>query len=442
MKKEMMKKFESGQAIILIAVAVVGLLGMTALAVDGSMVYSDRNSLQGTADNTVMSAAAAGAIELDKQGVFTMDYSCDDAGVIASMVAARDAAIARAATNGVELDADISDGNGVQVTCSVVKVEGYYDRYFDVAVKITNSTKTAFTKVLFPKGIANQVEAASRVRPRRTLANGNAIASLGSEHCNGGITMNGTVDVFVYDGGIYSNYCLQVMGNVDVNLIVDYGGISYVAFYTNTGNTSVNPTPQQVDESIPVVEIPTPDCASLTNYGAFSQTSAGSNGTINPGRFSSIKLSGGTLTMNPGLYCVSGAFTVSGSPTLKVAGDKDDTSGVTIYMPAGSMSLSGNAKILLRAPSVNQPPALKGMLLFAPLSNTNTMTITGNVNSFIRGTIYVPGAPIVVQGNGNAEGWYSELIGENVQLGGNANLVIHATSDFNYSRPPMVELLK
>jgi hypothetical protein len=146
--------------------------------------------------------------------------------------------------------------------------------------------------------------------------------------------------------------------------------------------------------------------------------------------------------MNPGLYCVSGAFTVSGSPTLKVAGDKDSSDGVTIYMSGGALSLSGSATILLRAPSVNQPPALKGMLLFAPLSNTNTMTITGSVYSFIRGTIYVPGAPLVVQGNGNAEGWYSELIGENVQLGGTANLVIHATSDFNYSRPPMVELLK
>jgi hypothetical protein len=440
MKKEMMKKFESGQAIILIAVAVVGLLGMTALAVDGSMVYSDRNSLQGTADNTAMSAAAAGAIELDNQGVFAMGYSCDDAEVIASMVAARDAAISRAATNGVTLDADISDGNGVQVTCAVEQVEGYYDRYFDVAVKITDTTETAFTKVLFPQGIANTVEAASRIRPRRTLANGNALASLGTEHCNGGITMNGTVNVTIYDGGIYSNYCLQVKGNVDVNLVVDYGNISYVSFYTNTGNTTVNPTPIQVTESIPVVDIPTPDCASLTNYGAFTTTSGG---TINPGRYSSIKQSGsGTLTMNPGLYCVSGAFTITGSPTLKVAGNKDDSSGVTIYMSAGALSLSGSATILLRAPSVNQPPALKGMLLFSPLSNISTMSITGNVNSFIRGSIYVPGAPIVVSGNGNAEGWYSELVGENIQLGGTADLVIHATTDYNYSRPPMVELLK
>jgi hypothetical protein len=439
MKKEMMKKFESGQAIILIAVAVVGLLGMTALAVDGSMVYSDRNSLQGTADNTAMSAAAAGAIELDNQGVFAMGYSCDDTEVIASMVAARDAAIARAATNGVTLDADISDGNGVQVTCAVVQVEGYYDRYFDVAVKITNSTETAFTKVLFPQGIANTVEAASRIRPRRTLANGNALASLGTEHCNGGITMNGTVNVTIYDGGIYSNYCLQVKGTVDVNLVVDYGNISYVAFYTNTGNTVVNPTPVQVTESIPVIDIPTPDCASMASYGAVSNSGTK---TINPGRYTSITATGGTLTMNPGLYCVSGAFKVSGNSVVMVSGAQTDSSGVTIYMSAGGMTLSGSSTLLLRAPSVNQPPALKGMLLFAPLTNISTMTITGNAASFIRGTIYVPGAPLVIQGNGNVEGWYTELVGENISLGGTADLVIHASSDYNYSRPPMVELLK
>jgi hypothetical protein len=436
--KKNMKKFESGQAIILIAVAVVGLMGAVALAVDGSMIYSDRNSLQGSADNTVMSAAAAGAIELDNQGIYSMGFSCDDEGVIAAMVAARDAAIARAASNGVELDTDISDGHGVQVSCGVEQVEGYYDRYFDIAVKITDYTETAFTKVVFPNGIANTVEAASRIRPRRTMALGNAIASVGTEHCNGGITMTGEVNVTVYDGGIYSNYCLQIKGNVDVNLVVDYGGISYVSFYTNTGNTTVNPTPQQVAESIPVVDIPTPDCSALTNYGAVS-LSTGSK-TLNQGRYSSISITGGTLTMNPGLYCITGNFKVSGNSVVQVSGTTEQ--GITMYMSTGYTSFSGTSTISLRAPSVNQAPAMKGMLIFAPITNVNTFTITGNVSSFFRGTIYVPGAPLVIKGNGNAEGWYTELVGENVSLGGTADLIIHATSDYNYSRPPMVELLK
>jgi hypothetical protein len=356
------------------------------------------------------------------------------------MIAARDAAIARAATNGVTLDADISDGNGVQVTCAVEQVEGYFDRYFDVDVKITDKTETAFTKVLFPQGIANTVEAASRIRPRRMLALGNAIASLGDDHCNGGITVTGNFDIVIYDGGIYSNYCLKMTGTTSINLIVDYGNISYVAFYEASPNITVNPEPIQVNESIPIIDIPTPDCASLTSYGNVSLT--GGTGTMSQGRYGNISITGGTMTMNPGLYCVTGTFKVSGNSTLTVAGDKNSDSGVTIYMPTGYPTFSGTSTISLRAPKVNQPPAMKGMLMFAPVTNENTFSITGNVNSFFRGSIYVPGASLKVTGNGNTEGWYTELAGENVTLNGGAALVIHASNEANYTRPPMVELLK
>jgi hypothetical protein len=387
-----------------------------------------------------MSAAAAGAMKLDGNNIYATGFSCDDEAVVDAMVLARDAAISRAAQNGISLDSDISDGNGVQVSCHIEQVQGYYDRYFDVAVKVTDTTDTSFTKVLFPEGIPNTVEAASRIRPRRALALGNAIASLGKEHCNGGITMTGEVDVLIYDGGIYSNYCLVVKGNVDVELVVDFGNISYVAFYTNVGNTTVSPNPVQVDESIPVLDIPTPDCASLPSFGSVSL----SNGTktLEPGRYTSITVSGGTLTFEPGLYCVTGTFKVTGNATVQVSGALSDPTGITIYMSTGHPEFAGTSTILLRAPSVNQPPALKGMLIFAPVSNGNTFTITGNVSSFFRGTIYVPGASLVVKGNGNIEGWYTELVGENVSLGGNADLVIHATGEYNYTRPPMVELLK
>jgi len=439
--KKHLKQFESGQAIILIAVAVVGLLGTVALAVDGSMIYSDRNEMQGTADNVAMSAAAAGAIAMDDQGIYALGFSCDDQEVIDSMVVARDAAIARAAASGVSLDADISDGNGVQVSCGVERVEGYWDRYFDVNVKVTDKTKTAFTAVLFPEGIANTVEAASRIRPRRQLALGNAIASLGTDHCGGGISMTGNVDLVIYDGGIYSNYCLQITGNDSINLIVDYGSISYVSFYKNNSNSTVNPAPIQVTESIPIIDIPTPDCAALPNNAAVSLSSG--TKTISSGRYPSISTSGGSvLTLNPGLYCLTGNFTVAGTSTVKVAGDRNSSDGVTFYMSGGSLTWAGTANLLLRAPSVNQPPALKGMLIFAPVTNTNTFKVTGDSNSFIRGTIYVPGAALEISGNGNPESWYTELAGDQVTLSGNLDLTIHATSTYNYTRPPMVELRK
>ena len=54
-----MKKINSqrGQALILIALAVVGLVGFTALTIDGGLVLSDRRNAQNTADTSVLAAA-------------------------------------------------------------------------------------------------------------------------------------------------------------------------------------------------------------------------------------------------------------------------------------------------------------------------------------------------------------------------------------------------
>ena len=53
--------------------------------------------------------------------------------------------------------------------------------------------------------------------------------------------MTGTTNVVIYDGGIYSNYCLQIKGTVDVELIVDYGNISYVALVHKSGQHICEP---------------------------------------------------------------------------------------------------------------------------------------------------------------------------------------------------------
>src|SRR5512142_2991857 len=48
---------ERGQALILIVFAIVALVGMTGLAVDGGMAYSDRRNAQNAADGAALAAA-------------------------------------------------------------------------------------------------------------------------------------------------------------------------------------------------------------------------------------------------------------------------------------------------------------------------------------------------------------------------------------------------
>ena len=49
-------KSENGQAIILIIIGIVALLGFAALAIDGGMVYADRRNAQNGADDTTEAA--------------------------------------------------------------------------------------------------------------------------------------------------------------------------------------------------------------------------------------------------------------------------------------------------------------------------------------------------------------------------------------------------
>src|SRR5215207_1574088 len=53
------KPQERGQALVIIALAIVGLFGFSALAIDGSRVFSDRRNAQNAADTAALSASLA-----------------------------------------------------------------------------------------------------------------------------------------------------------------------------------------------------------------------------------------------------------------------------------------------------------------------------------------------------------------------------------------------
>jgi hypothetical protein len=426
---------QHGQALVIVAGALVALLGMVALAVDGSMIYADRRNLQNVADNAVMSAAAEAAIALDQHAINYQSFICGQPELIESMIVARDATIARAAAAGYEVDADISDGNGVEISCHVDNNAALVDNYFDVRIMITSLTKTSFTRVVTPDGISNTVEAVSRVRPRRSLALGNAIASLGSE-C-GGVDMNGDDTIVINGGGIFSNSCLDFRGNTDITINVDVGGIGYMTTYKEAGNVDINLAPEQATQGLEVVDIPTPDCMNQPNYGGLEVSGTQ---TINGGRYDFINLNGDDhLILNPGLYCLYGNFQTNGNQTLEVNPDAPMNQGVTIYMASGDILLNGNSNVRLRAPTIYQPPAIKGLLIYMPPSNPGEITLTGAEDSWFRGTVYAPTGAIEIGGSVDIV-YSSEFVGKTVNINGSAMIVIDDDGMTNYTRPPMIEL--
>jgi hypothetical protein len=426
---------QRGQALIVVAGALLTLLGMVALAVDGSMVYADRRELQSAADNAVMSAAAEAAIALDQRAINYQSFICNQPEVIESMIVARDATIARAAAAGYDVDTDISDWNGVEISCHVDVDAALIDNYFDVRIMITSQTRTSFTRFVTPDGISNTVEAVSRVRPRRSLALGNAIASLGTE-C-GGVDMNGDDTIVINGGGIFSNSCLDFRGNTDITINVDIGGIGYLTTYKEAGNVDLNITPQQAAQGLEIVDIPTPDCMNQPNYGGLEVSGTQ---TINGGRYDFINLNGEDhLILNPGLYCLYGNFQTNGNQTLEVNPDAPMNQGVTIYMASGDILLNGNSNVRLRAPMIYQPPAIKGLLIYMPPSNPGEITLTGAEDSWFRGTVYAPTGAIEIGGSVDIA-YASEFVGNTVYINGSASIVINDDGTSNYTRPPMIEL--
>ena len=111
------KQNERGQALALIALSVVVLLGFSALAIDGGMIYADRRHAQNAADASALAAGGMAALEMDNGSTYYDEFTCDDTSLNYVAIKAIDTAMARAASNDYTIDDDIDDHHGVLISC-------------------------------------------------------------------------------------------------------------------------------------------------------------------------------------------------------------------------------------------------------------------------------------------------------------------------------------
>ncbi len=431
-----MNKTEKGQALVLIALAFVGMLGFVALAVDGGMIYSDRRFAQNGADASSLAGGGAAALSLENQHVLYQDFSCSDPRVIVAEQAAIPAAISRAADNTFSIDTNTSDKNGVEVDCGITNSPWGKDKHVDIRVLITKDTDSIFAHFVFQGPLRNSVEAITRIRPRSPMAYGNAIVALNPAGCSGnqnGVIFGGSSTMTINGGGVFSNGCLTGNGG-SFGATVNDGNVSYVDEATGT-LTGISPSPQSVSSALPnsSYEMPIPDCSSLPHRSQDSDT-------LSPGVYSKISLTNGDLTLKPGLYC----FT-SSSTAIKINGGNFTGHGVTLYILNGGVSMSGNAVINLSAPGISPDPspAIPGMLLQLAKGNTNPVDIEGTSESSFTGTIYAPDADISLAGTGDVKPTFrTQLIGQNVEVTGNIDLEINFVGSENATIPAKLELYK
>jgi hypothetical protein len=425
------KHTESGQAIVLLALAIIVLLGLTALAIDGGMAFSDRRHAQNASDASSLAGGGAAAITLDNNNVNYVNWNCAHASIsVLARQEALNAAIGRAASNGYIVDDDIGDHNGVLFECGSDYL-GWWDKYIDVTTKVSSTTDAYLGRLFFDGQFTNNVGAVTRIRPRSPVGLNHAVVALNEADCSGnsnGVLLGGSSSTYLFGGGIYSNGCLNCNGT-SFEVGITNGDVRYAGQTTcNAGHNisadSIGPSPQPLPSSLTTIDPPNCSAPGAYNYNT------------------TYSLNNGTATLEPGLHCFHGApnaFTINGGHL--------DALGVTIYVSSGKLSVSGNATVNMFSPTQhsNPAPAIPGVLIYSESSLNNAVELTGNGDSYFSGLVYAPETTIKARGDASGDTpqeFNTQLIGKNVDIAGNVEIRVHFNDANTFNFPPKLELYK
>lgn len=444
------QKSEKGQIVVVFVVALVVLLGLAALAIDGGMVYSDRRYAQSVADAAALAGGSQAASLIESAAIGYGNFNSANQASIRTSVCSvlKD----RAAENNQVITTCGSDLTGVDHGAAVTfSPANSPDKYIDIHVRLTTETKTSFAHLFFKDPLTNTVDAVVRVHPRTPVVRGNAMVSLSPEWGTktGGIDFTGGAVVHVTLGGIFSNSSIRQQGSGDVWVKDGSGNIipgsigcllncnipaseSFKPAATDLCSGS-NPPADCPQFFIQPLNIPQPACTGTSKGTA-------SNGTIDPGVWTGFDVKNGdTLILNPGLYCIKGSIGVKNGGTLK-----NNPGGVTIFLmkPNGDYDVNGGS-ITLNAPaspSEVQNGSLQGILMFAADGNTNEIKITGGAGVY-NGMIYTRDGGIYARGNG-IESLTGQMIGKYIDYAGSNGGNITFFDNTNMGTPPLLDLIR
>lgn len=401
---------ERGQVLVIIAVAMIGLVGITGLAIDGSRAYADRRHAQNAADT----AALAAALAYVQEG----DYTA--AGEL------------RADSNGY-------DNNG---TTNIVEVHyppneqnPLYNGNPDyMQVIITSRVDTFFGRVVGIEQMTNTVQAVVRVYPseRKEMFDGNAIVGLAPEECQA-VKYQGNANTTLTGGGVLvnSNCPDQAFFNnsssaaLKAPSLTSVGGVDYKPGALDI--PSINSGAQAYP--YPPTHIKLPIIVCKDDEG--NPVDAVVHGDImSPGNWSGPFPPAQVTQLESGVYCVNGDFKLN-------ANDELFGHDVVISMESGGVTWNGGATIRLDAP---ESGPFKGLLLYMPLSNSSDIKINGDSDSSFAGTILAPASPIQINGTGGADGFHCQVVGYTVDISGTSDMDIRYNDSENYDIPTQQSL--
>ena len=404
---------DGGQALILIAAALGGLLLGIGLALDTGQLFVARRAAQTAAD----AGAWAGAVVLYSGG---------------SAAQARTSATDDATRNGY------TDGGSITVTTASPPASGTYagdPGYIEVTI-----TEQVLTRFLFGASAGRTAVTVRAVAGIARSGSGQAVIVTRASGATP-FTLSGSTRFTITGGGTNTN----TTSNNAVQ--IGSGGLLTATFHRVTGSVSgadagrMSPAPTTgvAAAADPFAALAGPTTIGVPSYAGQNIT----NGTVtlNPGVYTGLVTVGnnGIAQLNAGNYIFRAGITTTSNGSLVLAG----TSGVLLYnananYPAaggacGNLSLAGTGAMTLAA---SRTGSYAGMLLFQDRSCTGGAALTVRTGTSVGGTLYVPAATLTVTVANNVT-IASQIVADRLTLTGNNTLTMtFAPASVSGSRVP------
>jgi putative Flp pilus-assembly TadE/G-like protein len=398
-----------GQALIVIALAAVALVGMVGLVVDGGRGFLDRRKAQNAADTAALASAYA-RIKGDQDMVT--------------------AAMTAAAENGYN-----NDGvRNVVELYSPPKNGPHSGDVEYIQIIITSHLDTYFARVIGRQQITNTVQATARTKSAeiKEILQGQAVISLApASNCFNRLSfwVHGEATLDITGGGIFVNSnnktcALVQQGSGSLRLSEGYS-INVV------GNASIQKTrllTPDVTVGAGAIGYPPPffmpkvGCSKEAEVSLIDPTvmSAGSWGDDFPPP--------GVTHLEGGVYCLDKGMHITGNL---------EGHNVVFKVKNGEVRFSSSADILLDAPNAGDNA---GLLIYLPMDNPSKVVLNGGAGSVIKGTILAPASPILIKGLDSPRGFHSQIIGYTIEADGTSNVVIVYNEDQNFHTLSMPEV--
>ncbi|MGH2492943.1 MAG: pilus assembly protein TadG-related protein [Candidatus Limnocylindria bacterium] len=369
---------DGGQALILIAAALGGLLLGIGLALDTGQLFVARRAAQTAAD----AGAWAGATVLYAGG---------------SAAQARTAATDDATLNGY------TNGGFITITTASPPTSGTYANdpgYIEVTI-----TEQVLTRFLFGASAGRTAVTVRAIAGVARSGTGQAVIVLRPTGATT-LQLTGNTRFTITGGGTNTNT------NHSNAISITGSGQLTATFHRVTGGVSAAvaekmspaPTTGVAAAPDPFASLGGPSTTGMPTYAGQSITNA--TVTLNPGVYTGLITVGanGIARLNAGTYIFRAGLTTTSSGSIVLAG----ANGVLLYnananYPAvggscGNLSLAGTGTMTL---SASRTGSYAGMLVFQDRSCSNGAALTVRTGTSLGGTLYVPAAMLTLSVSNN-----------------------------------------